>query len=358
MAPRTVRGVRVAIVDPAGFTVPYDHHLARALGACGAAVELVTSRFRFGAAPEPEGYERRELFYPVSSRAFGRSRLRLPLKATEHLAGLARLRRVEHDVLHVQWAPLPELDVRLMPSGRRAVFTAHDILPRRTADRPELWRRLYGRYARVVCHSERGRDRLVHELELPERRVAVIPHPVFPGTVRREDDARTLLLFGLIRPYKQVEHAIELSRRLGVRLVVAGDPLYDIGDLRSVPGVEWRLGYQSEAQIDDLLAEATVTLFPYRPELDQSGALLRALGSGAAVAAYDVGGIAEPVRRFGAGLVVPADDIDALAEGVGRLLDDPDTLASAREGALRARAELTWDVAAAAHLALYEDLLG
>ena len=120
MAPRTVRGVRVAIVDPAGFTVPYDHHLARALGACGAAVELVTSRFRFGAAPEPEGYERRELFYPVSSRAFGRSRLRLPLKATEHLAGLARLRRVEHDVLHVQWAPLPELDVRLMPSGRRA----------------------------------------------------------------------------------------------------------------------------------------------------------------------------------------------------------------------------------------------
>ena len=34
---------------------------------------------------------------------------------------------------------------------------------------------------------------------------------------------------------------------------------------------------------------------------------------------YDVGGMAEPVRRYGAGLVVPADDIDALAEGVGRL---------------------------------------
>jgi glycosyltransferase involved in cell wall biosynthesis len=357
MAPRTVRGVRVALVDPAGFTGPYDHHLARALGARGASVELVTTRFRFGSAPEPDGYVRRELFYPVSSRAFGRSRLRLPLKATEHLAGLARLRGVRHDVLHVQWAPLPEVDVRLMPAGRRAVFTAHDILPRRTADRPDLWQRLYRRFARIVCHSEHGRSRLVQELRLPESRVAVIPHPVFPGTVRREDDGRTLLLFGLIRPYKQVDHAIEVSRRLGVRLVVAGDPLYDIRDLRSAPGVDWRLGYQSDAQIDDLLAEATVALFPYRPELDQSGALLRALGSGAAVAAYDVGGIAEPVARFGAGPVAPADDIEALAEGVGRLLDDPDALAGARDGALRARAELTWDEAAEAHLALYEELI-
>ena len=104
-------------------------------------------------------------------------------------------------------------------------------------------------------------------------------------------------------------------------------------------------------------AEATVTLFPYRPELDQSGALLRALGSGAAVAAYDVGGIADPVKRYGAGLVASADDVAALAEGVGRLLDDADALALAREGALVARQELTWDRAALAHLALYEELL-
>lgn len=349
--------MRVAIVDPSAFTLPYDHHLAVALAARGARVELVTSRFRFGAAPPAQGYVRRELFYPASSRMFGRSRLRLPLKAAEHVGGLARLRGIARDVLHVQWAPLPEIDVRLMPAGPRAVFTAHDILPRRTAHRPDLWRRLYRRFARVICHSGHGRDRLAGELGIPAARVAVIPHPVFPGAVRREDDGRTLLVFGLIRPYKQVEHAIEVARRLGVRLVVAGDPMYDLGGLRSAPGVEWRLGYRSGDEIDDLLAQATVTLFPYRPELDQSGALLRALGSGAAVAAYDVGGIAEPVKRFGAGVVVAADDIAGLAEGVGRLLDDADALTAARAGALRAREELTWDESAAAHLALYEELL-
>ena len=56
-----------------------------------------------------------------------------------------------------------------------------------------------------------------------------------------------------------------------------------------------------------------MAVFPYRPELDQSGALLRALGAGVPAVVYDVGGLAEPVRRFGAGLVVEPGDVDGLA---------------------------------------------
>ena len=41
-----------------------------------------------------------------------------------------------------------------------AVFTAHDLLPRRTAHREDLWRRLLGRFDRIVVHSERGRETL------------------------------------------------------------------------------------------------------------------------------------------------------------------------------------------------------
>jgi glycosyltransferase involved in cell wall biosynthesis len=104
------------------------------------------------------------------------------------------------------------------------------------------------------------------------------------------------------------------------------------------------------------LAESTVAVFPYRAELDQSGALLRALGAGVPAVVYDVGGLPEPVRAFGAGRVVAADDVDGLAAAIRELLDDPDALAAAREGALRARAELTWDAAAEAHLALYREL--
>ena len=62
--------MRVLLCDPPAFTPQYDHELAAALARAGADVELVTSRFRFGEAPAPDGYVRRELFYPWSSRAF------------------------------------------------------------------------------------------------------------------------------------------------------------------------------------------------------------------------------------------------------------------------------------------------
>ncbi len=65
----TLRAMRVVIADPPAFTPPYDHELAAALARAGADVELVTSRFRFGAVAEPAGYRRREIFYPLSSRA-------------------------------------------------------------------------------------------------------------------------------------------------------------------------------------------------------------------------------------------------------------------------------------------------
>src|SRR5438874_9097859 len=152
--------MRDVLADPPCFTPAYDHALATALAHAGADVELVTSHFRFGAVPRAEGYRRSEPFYPVSSRLFRRSRLRLPLKAAEHLPGTVALLRRRPDVLHLQWLAAPELDARFFRPRVPAVFTAHDLLPRRTQGRRELWRRLLARFDRVVVHSERGRAAL------------------------------------------------------------------------------------------------------------------------------------------------------------------------------------------------------
>ena len=350
--------MRVLLADPPAFTPPYDHALASALARAGAEVELVTSPFRFGEAPAPDGYRRSELFYPVSSKVFRRSRLRIPVKLLEHPVGLTRLRQRKADIVHFQWLAAPELDDRLLRVDAPLVFTAHDILPRRTADKRDLWRRLFGRFARVVVHSERARDQL-GELVEPDR-LRVVPHPVFPSDPARRDDGRTLLALGIIREYKGLGDAIEATKRIdGARLLVAGDPLESIDGYRAAAGdrAEWRLGFLSEDEVDRALGESTVALFPYRPEIDQSGALLRALGAGVPVVAYDVGGIAEPVRRFEAGRVVPPGDLDALADAARELLDDPAALERARAGAERARRELTWDAAAQAHLELYRELL-
>jgi glycosyltransferase involved in cell wall biosynthesis len=348
--------VEVVIADPPAYTPAYDHELAAALARAGADVELVTSRFRFGDAPRPDGYRRSEPFYPVSSRLFRRSLLRIPLKAVEHVPATAALLRRRPDVLHVQWLAAPELDARLFRPRVPAVFTAHDLLPRRTQAKRELWGRLLARFSRVVVHSEHGRAALA-ELGVDAR---VIPHPVFPSDPPRRDDGRTLLCFGLIRPYKGLDDAIAATARVdGARLLVAGDPIEPVDGYRAAAGdrAEWRLGYLSDVEVERAFADATVALFPYRPELDQSGALLQALGAGVPAIAYDVGGIAEPVRRFGAGRVVAAGDVEALAAAARELLEDPAALEAARAGARRAREALTWEAAARAHLDLYEELL-
>jgi glycosyltransferase involved in cell wall biosynthesis len=350
--------VRVVLADPPAFTPPYDHELAAALARSGVDVELVTSRFRFGDAPAPDGYTRTEAFYPLSSRLFRRSRLRLPLKLLEHPFGLARLRRMSADVVHVQWLAAPPVDARLLRLSGPAAFTAHDLLPRRTARRRDLWRRILGRFDAVVVHSEHGAGVLA-ELGVVRSRLHVIPHPVFRSEVRRSDDGATLLSLGVIRPYKGLSDSIAVAKRLeGVRLLVAGDPVEPVEAYRAQAGrvAEWRLGYLGADEIDRALSESTVALFPYRPETDQSGALLRALGAGVPAVVYDAGGLAEPVRRFGAGRVVPAGDLDALTDAARELLAGSEALAEARAGAEKARAELTWDRAAEAHVELYRKI--
>jgi glycosyltransferase involved in cell wall biosynthesis len=349
--------VRILLADPPAFTPPYDHALAGALARAGADVELLTSRFRFGEVPAADGYAVREAFYPLSSHVRARAP-RVALRVLEHPLGLARLALATPDVTHLQWCGLAEVDRWLLRSRAPLVFTAHDLLPRRTARKAGLWRALFARFDRVIVHSAAGHAAL-EAFGVAADRLRVVPHPVFRSDPGRHDDGRTVLVLGVLRPYKGLEDAVAAT--LGVpdaRLLVAGDPRVQLEDIRRRAGerAEWRLGYLGERELQRALAEATVAVFPYRAELDQSGALLQALGAGVPSVVYDVGGLGEVVARFGAGLVVPPGDVEQLSVALERLLGDTAALEEARAGAERARAELTWDAAAEAHLELYREL--
>ncbi|HEY2738254.1 MAG TPA: glycosyltransferase, partial [Thermoanaerobaculia bacterium] len=174
------------------------------------------------------------------------------------------------------------------------------------------------------CLALGRRDpRLANELAELGVEAVVISHPVYPSDAARADDGQTVLALGVIRPYKGLADAIEVTRRLPeARLLVAGDPAMPLDGLRGAERVDWRLGFLSAAELDRALSETTVAVFPYRAELDQSGALLQALGAGVPAVVYDVAGLGEPVRTYGAGRVVPAGDLDALTAAVGYLLSD------------------------------------
>ncbi len=349
--------MRIALVDPLAYTPPYDDALARALAGEGHAVTLLTSPYPHGKPPAPDGYAREELFAPVSSRLFRRSPLRLPAKGLEYAPSVARLvrriGRLDPDVVHVQWLPRPEHDLRWLrriADDRPVVLTAHDVLPRRRRAAP-VWPDVLETAERVVVHSQRAVEQLV-ELGLGRERIARIPHPVFPAEPLPPPKGRTLLFFGLIRDYKGLDVLLEALPEIpDAKLVVAGDP---VDPVRKTAGVDWRLGFVPEAEVPGLMAEAAAVVLPYR-RLDSSGVLATAIGYGRPVVVSDVGSLGEIVREYGAGEVVPPGDPKALAEATTRLLE-PAALKAAHAGAKKAAKQLTWKKAAQAHDKLYREV--
>jgi len=372
--------VRVSLVDPVSYTLPYDSSLAAGLAKRGHSVDLLAARFLYGTPPSANGFNHQEVFFTASARLLARaprSRLRIVAKGLEYLPNVSRLRRtireLDPDVLHVQWLGIPQLDRRWLREAaeeRAVVFTAHDVLPRRTEHRDDLWREIFRIVDRVVAHGAGAVERLV-ALGVERERIARIPHPLFTAPGGSETSApsgRTLLHFGLLRSSKGLDVLLKALPEIvaaapGTRLVVAGDPIEPIDPLRTLADrlgiaerVEWRLGYVGEAEIPELMAEATLVVLPYR-KIESSGVLATALGHGRPAVVTDVGSLGDTVREFGAGEVVPPEDPHALAQACVRLLTDAEGLAEAYHGTERARVALTWEEAARAHEELYEDVL-
>jgi glycosyltransferase involved in cell wall biosynthesis len=352
--------MRIALLDPPSFTVPYDDHLASALAARGHDVRLLTSPYVFGDPPAAEGYEREEIFLPVSSRLVRRaprSRLRFVAKGAEYgpsvLRLLRRLGKLEPAVVHVQWLAEPRLDVHWLRRVKRPlVLTAHEPTPRLET---------LGFADRIVVHSEHGEEQLVSQ-GVDRERIVRIVHPLFgDGPEPTPPQGRTILFFGLLRDYKGVDVLLRaLGRVPDARLVVAGDPVDPVAPLQELAQslgvasrVDWRLGFLPHAELEALLQNATLVALPYR-RIDSSGVLATALGRGRPVVVSDVGSLGITVREFGAGLVVPSEDDRALAEALTALLTDEAALAEAFAGTQRARAALTWARAAEEHERVYE----
>jgi glycosyltransferase involved in cell wall biosynthesis len=367
--------MRVHLVDAPAFTPPYDHALASALVRGGAEVSLITSRFAYGAVPDPDGYVRRELFYRRAVGPAG-SRARRLSKLAGHVPDMLRYRGIaaDADVVHFQWLTTPVLDQWLLPR-RPLVLTAHDLLPREP--RPgqlAAQRRLLSRVDAVVVHSEYGRAQLVTGLGLPADRVHVIHHGAFSHAVDgaraplpsevggSAADGRPVVLFaGLLRPYKGLDTLLRAWPSVaGAELWIAGRPMMDLAPLRRLggEGVRWVPRFVSDGELAALLDRAGVVVLPYArtQRFDQSGVLATAMAFGKAIVVSDIGGFSEIAAAGAARLVAPGDP-EALGAALSALVADPQARERLASGALAAaRGPYSWDAAARATLALYEQI--
>jgi glycosyltransferase involved in cell wall biosynthesis len=366
--------MRVHIVDPSAFTLPYDHALAAALASAGVDVELITSRFAYGEPPEPDGYAVRELFYRHARGAAG-SRARLAAKLVGHVPDMLRYRDVARsaDVVHFQWLAVQAVDRWLLPR-RPTVLTAHDLLPREPRPgQAYAQRRLYEAVDAVVVHSRYGRDQLVGRLGVDASKVRVIPHGAFkhlttqPGELPLPDELRAespvVLFFGLLRPYKGLDVLLDAWRGIDdAELWIVGRPRMSIEPLRACAPANVRFvpRYVSDAELPGFFRRADVVVLPYsRTErFDQSGVLATALAFGKPTVVSDVGGFGE-VAAAGAARLVPPNDPGALHDALERLLADSQEREGLAWGALAAASgPYSWQEAAGRTLALYRELVG
>lgn len=383
--------MRIAIIDPSGFTPPYDHCLASALAQQGCQVALVTTRIPLGPWAQSMAYERWEHFYPIASR-LNKTKVRTYLKGCEHPFDMERLLRRLHrwkpDVIHFQWVSFPIVDGLFLRRFRKVaplVLTVHDTEPFHGAPSSRL--QLMGlvpalkRFDHYIVHTQYSKKALMSQLVLPEERVTVIPHGVFTyyrelvsdlgrsGQAPRLAGEKRVLFFGVLKPYKGVDVLLEAFARLpgpvakDTVLQIVGspkmpiEPLHDLArNLDIEDRMFWDLRFVDEREVASYFAQADVVVLPYR-RIDQSGVLMVALAFGKPIIASHVGGFAETIQDGVHGYLVEPGNVESLAKALERILDQPEVMEQMSKAVQDlAVKELSWDTIAHRTIQLYKML--
>jgi glycosyltransferase involved in cell wall biosynthesis len=234
-------------------------------------------------------------------------------------------------------------------AGARVVIEFHEIVETGEANIPFAKRYIHAvapilmRLAHgFAVHSAFDRDLAMKTWRLGRRRpIEVLPHgphdhyqaPDRTAVALREAPAETcnLLFFGVIRPYKGLEHlvaafeAIPESEIEGYWLTVVGEtwegwtlPADLIAKSPRRDRITFVNRYLTDEELDGYLRGADAVVLPYlRSSL--SGPLHVAMGYGLPIVMSDVGGNAEAAAGYGGIVLVPPADAAALADGLRQL---------------------------------------
>lgn len=270
------------------------------------------------------------------------------------------LKQRRYDAVWTQW---PEMDD--YPSFWKVaralrlpvVHTVHNILPHERRPRDvALYREVYESARLLFVHSQPVRDELATLFPTQLSKAAVMPHGAYTfyrrclaarSRVRAALDipptAVVLLFCGAIRPYKNIDAAIEALAaidREDVILVVAGsegeapfaDPLRRTKELINQAGIEARVrlvpGFLDTGPMGELFEAADVLLLPYLKSYG-SGLLMLGITFGKYIVATR-SGMEETASRYARSIVLGGPDATAVRAGietaVERVTRDPEPL--------------------------------
>jgi len=342
---------RISLVGPAyphrGGIAHYTVCLARALSDAGCRVQVISFRRLYPRLLFPGRTEFDSSGDPIR---FPAERILAPLNPVRWIAAMRAIGRFSPDLVvfawwHAWFFPCTAFCLAWLRwvRRRRVVLLCHNIgsHDRRLADRV-AWRFLSRLPDVHLVHASDDAPRILalH----PRARVICVPHPTydaFAASAVTRDEARRILnldpgdevclFFGLVRPYKGLDLALEAINRLRerprLRLVVAGEfyeprEPYDhqIARLNLADRAIIHDRYIPNEEVAVYFRAADLLVAPYRA-ISHSGVVQIARGFGLPVVASDVGGMREIVSDGRTGLLVPPEDSQALAAAMARFFD-------------------------------------
>ena len=298
-------------------------------------------------------------------------------------AFVQRLRALAPDVVHVQSLISSRFDALLWPLVRRQaplVMTAHNVRSHENTpwENWTVWRCLQTADA-VIVHTKESADVVTTRVSegTPVRVIHHGDYAFFVGNGMRErqqarrrldlpEDARIVLAFGAIRPYKGILELISAFPRIrarhpGAYLVIAGPLMVGTkGEYREAirkAGIEaavaLRPQYVPHDSVAPYFAAADVAVYNYHDVTD-SGSLRIACSLGTPVVATGVGGFREFLTDGVTGRLVPPEAPGLLVEAISDVLADPAGAAKMAEAARTLSASAwSWADSARATLEVY-----
>ncbi|GJD52175.1 D-inositol-3-phosphate glycosyltransferase [Methylobacterium crusticola] len=382
--------MRILVVDPLLYTLPYDSSLCTGLAEEGHEVFLASRPLRPGERLPAAGVTHlplaiNDIFAPLP-RKIVPHRVTVFLRHVRYGLHLQQIvdhvTRLKPDVVHVQWPVVPLADRILFRRLRRhapCVLTVHDTRPSNGDRVPLLLRAGASRVSdgadAVIVHTALGARELTQQGVDPGR-IHQIGHgllsPVSLSSVPVDppDPSKPtvdFLLFGIMKPYKGLDILIEAAALMPdavgrrCRFVIAGRPAMPLDGLKQRArdlGVASRFVFDErhipDEELARILTDADVFVFPYR-QIEASGVLMLALPFGRPILASGLGAFAALLEHGRSGLLVQPEDPRALADAMTELAQNP-ALRLALGDAARARiaAVPSWTTIARDTVALYE----
>lgn len=295
----------------------YAHCLCSAVVETGVKVTLLTHADRYQLDQFPKNYHHRKIF---KGDGFFSDWLRLA----------SELKHGNPDIVHFQSLLSTRRDwifflfCRHFFHRPKLAYTVHNVLPHEIVSGERFaYKMLYRHASGLILHSNESLKKMSEllngKMSTPH---AVIPHGHYGdlvkiGNASRSEslallgltEARYIVFFGAIRPYKGLDHLLHAVAELDpwppdMKLLVVGKPMHGVTQFDIIESVRrldiadrvvLKLEYVPERLIPAVFNVADLVALPYI-EIDHSGVLMAAIAAGKPVLCTSVGVFPEVVQ--------------------------------------------------------------